>query len=162
MSILIRQACSTDLKEVADIEAASFPSAEADSFEMISFRLNVMPDLFLIAEIDNRIVGFINALPTNVERLKNDFYVEKPNVDVDAEGVAAMSLDVDPLYRRRGIAIQLMNDFLTQAQIYRKKFVTLVCKADKIPYYQQFGFKDVGVSTVTLGGAQWNDMILRF
>ena len=162
MSMIIRPACSTDLKAIADIEAASFPSAEADSLEMIAFRLNVMPDLFLIAELDNRLVGFINALPTNVERLDNDFYVEKPNVDVNADGVAAMSLDVDPLHRKRGIATQLMNDFLTQAQICRKQFVTLVCKADKIHYYQRFGFNDVGVSTVTLGGAQWNDMILTF
>lgn len=162
MSLIIRQARSIDLKTIATIEAKSFPSSEADSLDMIAFRLNVMPELFLIAELDDRLVGFINALPTNVERLNNDFYVENPDVESNAVGVAAMSLAIDQNFRRQGIAAQLMNNLINQARIHRKQFVTLVCKDEKIAYYQKFGFKTVDISNVTLGGAQWHDMILNF
>ncbi|MBR1579037.1 MAG: GNAT family N-acetyltransferase [Selenomonadaceae bacterium] len=162
MNVTIRRATVDDLIEVAEIEAESFPSSEADSLEMISFRLRVEPEMFLVAELDDRLVGFINALPTNVERLTNEFYTAAPAVDQNAVGVAAMSLDVRSNYRRRGIAAQLMNALIDRARLEHKLFVSLVCKDEKIPYYQRFGFNDVGVSNVTLGGARWHDMIMKF
>ena len=162
MNVTIRRATVDDLIEVAAIEAESFPSSEADSLEMISFRLRVEPEMFLVAELDDRIVGFINALPTNVERLTDEFYTAAPDVDQNAVGVAAMSLDVRSNYRRRGIAAQLMNALIDRARLEHKLFVSLVCKDEKIPYYRRFGFNDVGVSNVTLGGARWHDMIMKF
>ena len=161
MNLKIRPATVDDLINVKALESKAFPSSEADTLEMITFRLDAAPDLFLIAELDDRIVGFINALPTNVERLTNNFYVDAPDIDRNSVGIAAMSLAVDQNFRRQGIAARLMNVFIDQARLKRKQFITFVCKAEKISYYQKFGFKCVGVSSVTLGGARWHDMIIN-
>ena len=161
MNVTIRRATADDLIKIKTLEAEAFPPSEADTLEMITFRLKLMPELFLIAELDNRIVGFINALPSDVERLSNEFYVDEPVVEPNAVGVAAMSFAVEQNFRRQGIAAQLMNAFIDQARLEHKLFIALVCKAEKIPYYHKFGFNAVGVSNVTLGGARWHDMIIN-
>ena len=162
MCLTIRRATVDDLNQVRSIEGDAFPSAEADSLAMISFRLSVMPELFLIAAIDDRIVGFINALPIAVEHLTNEFYTVEPAVEKNASGVAVMSLAVAQRYRRRGIAAGLLNALIDQARLDQKRFIAFVCKHEKIAYYQRFGFNAVGISNVTLGGARWHDMIMKF
>ena len=38
----------------------------------------------------------------------------------------------------------------------------LTCKDRLIPYYEKFGYRNLGVSASVHGGAVWYDMILEF
>ena len=38
----------------------------------------------------------------------------------------------------------------------------LTCKEELIPYYEQFGFENRGLSASVHGGAAWYDMVLTF
>ena len=151
MDLEIRPATANDLDAIAALEAQCFPPSEADSREMIAARSN------LIAIVNARVVGYINAIPTSAARLDDRFYSPKPPIEPNADGLALMSVGVDPNFRRRGIAAKLLSEMLRQSQ---KKFAVLVCKRDKIEYYSRFGFQCVGISAVTLGNQQWHDMIL--
>ncbi len=146
----IRRASENDLEAIAKLEATCFPPSEADSLEMIAARSN------MIAVVDGRIVGYINALSTSSARLDNRFYSPKPPIEQNSDGLALMSIGVDPNFRRRGVAAKLLSEMLRQSQ---KKFAVLVCKQEKIDYYSRFGFQYVGISAVTLGNQQWHDMI---
>ena len=154
----IRRATPNDLRAVAAIEARVFPSNETDSLEMIAARLEIAPELFYVAELDGRIVGFINGLPISTERLDNRFYTSSPPIGTQSSGAALMSLGVDKEYRRRGIAAALVRTVIERAA---KKFFVLICKREKIEYYGRLGFEPIGESGVRLGGATWYDMIKR-
>lgn len=152
MELKIRRAEAVDLEAIARLEAECFPPSEADSLEMIEMRSN------LLAELDGRVVGYINSLPISSERLDDRFYTPNPPIDRSAEGVALMSLGVEEKNRRRGIASALINESIERTT---KKFLVLVCKREKVEYYRKFGFECVGVSNVTLGGERWFDMRLK-
>lgn len=152
----IRPATIKDLRALAAIETRAFPPSEQDSLEMIAARLKIAPELFYVAELDGRIVGFINGLPIATERLDDRFYTSTPPLETNATGAALMSLDVEEKYRRRGIAAALVRTVLERAT---KKFFVLICKREKIDYYTRFGFEPIGVSSVRLGGETWYDMI---
>ena len=67
-----------------------------------------------------------------------------------------------PEYQRRGIAAQLMRAFCELARADGRKGVILTCKQHLIPYYERFGFENLGVSQSVHGGAVWYDLLLRF
>ena len=61
-----------------------------------------------------------------------------------------------------GVASQLMRRLIEEAEKAGKKGLILTCKESLIPFYEKFGYKNMGVSASVHGGAQWYDMILEF
>ena len=43
-----------------------------------------------------------------------------------------------------------------------RKGLILTCKEGLIGFYEQFGYKNMGISASVHGGAVWYDMILEF
>ena len=81
----IRQANKNDLKEIVKIEKICFPKAEAASEKDIYERFEVFGENFLVAEKDNKIIGFINGCTTDEPNLPDELYsnakLHKPNGD---------------------------------------------------------------------------------
>lgn len=160
MDIIIRQATIDDIKDLAAIEAACFPAAEAASYKDIYERFQTFPQWFLVAEIDHQIVGFINGCTTNQPILEDELYHDPSLHKPSGAYQTVFGLDVLEAYRCQGIASLLMKSFIQLAIDHHKKAVILTCKDHLIDYYEKFGFVHQGISSSSHGGAQWNDMIL--
>lgn len=158
----IRQANKNDLKEIVKIEKICFPKAEAASEKDIDERVEVFGENFLVAEKDNKIIGFINGCTTDEPNLPDELYsnakLHKPNGDYQT----LFGLDVLPEYRRQGVAGKLLRSLIDLAKKRGKKGMVLTCKDHLIHFYESNGFEFQGVSKSCHGGAKWNDMLLIF
>lgn len=85
----IRRALQSDLTTVFELEKKCFN--DPYPMELLVMLQSLYPELFLVAEYDNRIVGYVSGL------VRRDGFGH------------IVSLCVDPEYRRRGIGKQLMN-----------------------------------------------------
>ena len=162
MDIKIRRVTAEDLDSVAVAESRCFPEAEAASRTSLEQRIKTFPESFFVAEIDGKIIGFINGCITNEktinDKLFSDASLHNPNGDYQA----IFGLDVLPEYQNQGIAAQLMNHMIRMSKSAYRKGIILTCKDKLIHYYAKFGFKNKGVSKSQHGGATWYDMILEF
>ena len=158
----IRQANKNDLKEIVKIEKICFPKAEAASEKDIYERFEVFGENFLVAEKDNKIIGFINGCTTDEPNLPDELYsnakLHKPNGDYQT----LFGLDVLPEYRRQGVAGKLLRSLIDLAKKRGKEGMVLTCKDHLIPFYESNGIEFQGVSKSCHGGAKWNDMLLIF
>lgn len=156
--LLIRNAKLSESKIIANIEAECFPEAEAASEDEITRRMNTFLDNFFVAELDGKIVGFINGNTTDKPELPDELYhdvsLHKPSGDYNT----VFGLDVLPDYRRRGIGLSLLKHYVDVSKQRKKKGVILTCKDRLIHFYESGGFKNQGKSASTHGGAEWYDM----
>lgn len=162
--IKIRLAKDDDLEQIISIEQTCFPPAEAAKPEDFKKRYAIFKENFVVAESvnENKIIGFINGCTTDKPELPDELYhdasLHKPNGDFQT----VFGLDVLPEYRKRGVAGELMKYLLKITKERGRKGAVLTCKDYLVKYYEKFGYKHMGVSKSSHGGAQWNDMVLKF
>lgn len=151
-----------DLKKLAEIEKICFPIQEAASLQQIEDRFSAFSENFLMAVVDEKIVGFINGATIANKTISDEMY---ENVDLHQAHFPYQSvfgLDVLPAFRHKGIAHSLMHAFIDLANVRHKKGMVLTCKEELISFYQQFGYVCLGLSQSQHGGALWYDMFLPF
>lgn len=162
MEYTIRNVRTEDFAQVAEIERLGFPAAEAASPEDLRKRMEVFPESFFVAEADGKLIGFVDgacsdevALP---DRAYHDLSLHRP------EGICQQifGLNVREEYRGQGIGSALMRHMIRSAFIRGKKVVILTCKAAKIGLYSAIGYRMVGLSDSTHGGASWYEMRYEF
>ena len=71
---MIRYVKYEDLDRLSQIEAASYPKAEAASRESIKKRMESFPECFWILEEDGVIKSFINGMATDRKELEDIMY----------------------------------------------------------------------------------------
>ncbi|MBR0599950.1 GNAT family N-acetyltransferase [Sinanaerobacter chloroacetimidivorans] len=160
--IIIREVSLEDLDQLSSIENQCFPEAEAASRETLEERLRVFTDCFLGAEADGRLVGFINGCSTDSRVIFDELYHNTGLHKPEGETLTVFGLDVVPEYQKRGIAAELLWQYIERAKAAGKKRVVLTCKDHLVHYYEKFGFINNGISGSTHGGAVWYDMTLNF
>lgn len=158
MSLMIRQALPEEAETLAVIEAVCFPPAEAASREAVLERMQTFPENFLVAELEGKIVGFINGGTTDVPCLPDEFYHDVTLHKPKGGYQTVFGLNVLPEYRRRGYGEQLVRAFVKLAKERKKKGVILTCKEPKIHFYEKCGFNNYGLADSCHGGASWYDM----
>lgn len=159
-TVIIRAVRPDDLDRIAAIEAACFPASEAAPHEAFKLRIATFPDFFLVAEIDGRIIGFINGCVTDSPVIFDELFHDAKLHLPHGQNLCVFGLDVMPEFRKQGIASRLMNDFISTARNSGRKKVILTCKARLVAYYETFGYVNDGLSASSHGGAQWFDMTL--
>ena len=159
---MIRQARNDDLKRLAKIEERCFPQGERADFDTIKKRFDVFPDQFLVLEINQKVVGFINGCTTDQPVLKDELYSDASLHQENGQYMTVFGLDVDIDYWHQGYATQLLSAYIDLAKKKQKRGVVLTCKDHLIGFYQRFGFEWLGVSSSEHGGVVWNDMYLSF
>ncbi|OXS25632.1 MAG: GNAT family N-acetyltransferase [Acetobacterium sp. MES1] len=162
MTPKIRNVTIEDLKAVTAVEASCFPAAEAATRSAFAQRIKVFPESFFIAEMDHKIVGFINGGVINETTIGDELFQDADRHVPDGAYQTVFGLDVIPGYRNQGIAARLMEHLIAVSRSASRKGVILTCKASLIDYYQKFGFENSGESQSVHGGSKWYDMILRF
>ena len=160
MKVMIRAVCLEDLDRITEIEAICFPAAEAATRESFQDRIAAIPESFLVAEVNGLIIGFINGCATNSSVIYDELFHSAAGHMVDGKNLAVFGLDVIPEYRKQGVAVQLMKQFIQVARSSGKEKVILTCKERLVHYYEAFGFENNGISNSAHGGSTWFDMTL--
>lgn len=128
MDIKIRQVTMHELNSVANIEEICFSKAEAATRASLEDRIKVFPESFLVAELDGKIVGFINGSVINEKVIRDKFYSNTSFHDSMGDYQSIFGLDVLPEYRARGIAAELIKKLIEVARKAERKGMTLCCK----------------------------------
>nr|WP_321256320.1 GNAT family N-acetyltransferase [uncultured Pseudodesulfovibrio sp.] len=159
-NLTIRFAEPDDLTACHTVECNCFPASEAALTSSIEKRIREYPEGYLVAELNGQVVGQVNSGATDKEDITDEEFKQLIGHDPDGKNIVIFSLSVLPDFQRRGIADQLMVEFIKQSRKLDKKRVLLLCKDDLIPYYSRHGFTDSGVSESDHGGAEWHEMAL--
>lgn len=159
-----RQVKQGEARGAAFIEAASFPANEACPLTIMKKRVELASDLFFVAfdRESEEMVGFITAIATMEEKLRDEFFTDTSNHDPAGENVMILSLAVLPQYRDRGIARSLMEELLASQEVNGRKMAVLTCIPANIGLYRKLGYTDCGVSASEWGGELWHEMRYYF
>lgn len=162
MDYQIRKARQSDLDSLAAVEKCCFPASEAASREAIERRLKVFGDCFFVAEtLRGEVIGFINGCVTDRLTICDEMFAEVSYHQPEGIYQSVFGLDVLPQYQRKGVAANLMEHLIADAWERGKQGMILTCKEHLIPYYERFGYRNLGKSQSVHGGAVWYDMLLE-
>lgn len=153
---MITNARNEDAKGMFGVESACFPPTEAATLHAIEKRIELFPEICLVYRIKGEIIGFINGAFSKFDTISDDFFEDMKNDQ--GENVLIFSLGVHPDHQRNGYAREILNTFIEQCKVLKKKKIILTCKEHKVNYYASFGFKNDGVAESTHGGAKWYSM----
>ncbi|MFC3931996.1 GNAT family N-acetyltransferase [Streptococcus dentapri] len=160
--MIIRHAKKEDYGEILDIEMVNFLREEAASPEAMKERLAIIPDTFLVAELDHRVVGYIVGPVIDKRYLTDDlFETIKPNSG-QSGFIAVQSLSVAPNYQGQGIGTALLAALKDLALAQGREGISLTCRAELISYYELNGFSDEGESSSQHGGQIWYNLVWEY
>ena len=159
-SVTIRPVTPTDIDACFTVESRCFHPSEAASKENIAIRAERFPQGFLVAQLNDQIVGLINSGATNKEDITDEAFKGLVGHDDDGKNIVVFSVAVLPEFQKQGIARQLILAFIEQAKKLNKENVMLICKDDLVDYYARYGFFYSGESSSTHGGFKWHEMVL--
>ncbi|WMJ81024.1 GNAT family N-acetyltransferase [Clostridium sp. MB40-C1] len=162
MDIKIRRVSIEDLDAITEVEAICFPESEAATKKSFEQRIKTFPESFFVAEIDGKIIGFINGCIINETAIYDELYNDTTLHIADGDYQTIFGIDVIPEYRNQGVAAKLMNHMIEVSKLEGRKGVILTCKEKLIHYYTKFGYVNKGISKSVHGGSTWYDMILVF
>lgn len=157
--LTIRQVEADDLGEIIDIETACFSAQEAASPKAMQERIQYLADTFLVATLDNRLVGYCVGPVKEGRYLEDDIFDQvTPNSDKGGF-IQLQSLAVAPNFQGQGIGMALLAAMKDLAVAQERRGITLTCHFDLIGYYEFNGFQDEGESPSQHGGSQWFNMV---
>lgn len=161
MEYEIRKVRPEDVDGAAYVESICFPAAEAAGRDALEKRIQAFPDSFFVAVDNGQIIGFINGAVTDSRVIRDEMYEEIGLHNPKGAYQSVFGLDVLPEYQRRGIAADLMKHLIEEAGKCGRKGLILTCKDRLIPFYEKFGYRNMGLSESVHGNAVWYDMILE-
>jgi putative acetyltransferase len=132
MDIKLRQENSDDFKEVYELNSLAFEQEnEAKLVDLLRKSDAFVPELSLVATLDNKIVGHI--LFTKIQIIDNDQNVYN--------SLALAPLAVKPEFQKKGIGGQLIRTGLEKSR--RLNFNSVIVSGHE-HYYPKFGFVPTG------------------
>ena len=159
----IRTADLSDLKEIARVEAACFPAAEAATEEEFEKRLTFYKDHFWLMFEEEKLIAFVDGMVTNQEDLTDEMYEKAEMHDEKGDWQMIFGVNTLPEYRRCGYAKELIKKAILDAREQNRRGLVLTCKESLVPYYSKFGFVDEGITDKsTHGNVLWHQMRLDF
>jgi len=162
----IRLASMQDLEKITELEAMCFPPEEAASRDSFQKRLDIFPNHFWLLEEENgrekQLISVINGMVTDIPVLVDEMFADAGMHKEDGEWQMIFGVETRPEYRRKGYAGLLMKQVIADCREAGRKGIMLTCKEELIPFYEQFGYINEGISMSKHGGAVWYDMRLSF
>jgi ribosomal protein S18 acetylase RimI-like enzyme len=157
--ISLRNVQSTDLEEILFIENEGFSKEEAATKEAFVKRIQLIPDTFIVAEEEGKILGYINGPIINQPYITDDLF-EKIKVNPKKGGYqSVLGIAVSKQARNQGIAKILINRMEELVEENEREGITLTCKQDLVSFYEKFGFVNHGMSESQHGGIRWYNMV---
>ena len=129
MKVDIRQENKDDFSEVLEVNKLAFGQEnEANLVDLLRRSNSFIPELSLVATLDNKIVGHI--LFTKIQIVNDDKCL--------TESLALAPMAVRPEFQNKGIGGQLIKHGLDKARELQYKSVIVLGHKD---YYPKFGFE---------------------
>ena len=160
--MIIRNATIDDLDDIANLERACFPIAEAATKDDFKRRLEVYPNHFWLLFLEDELVALADGFCTDEADLADDMYENANMHNENGDWQMIFGLITHPDYRKRGYASKLIDRLIEDAKREKRLGVVLTCKRHLVDYYSEFGFVDEGISQSNHGGEVWNQMRLIF
>lgn len=161
-NVIIRHAALSDLKQIEEMESACFPKNEAASLDSFQKRLETYPNHFWLMEKDGMIVSGINGLVANTATLTDEMFAHPELHDENGMWQMIFGVTTLPEYQGKGYASMLMRRVIDDCSAQGRKGIVLTCKEKLIPFYEQFGYQNQGLSHSEHGGATWYEMRLLY
>lgn len=158
--MIIRHPTEQDLDRCIEIEALSYSPEEAATKEKIETRIREYPEGFIVLEVEGEIAGFINSGATHEVDLSSEEFKGLDGHDPTGPNIVILSVVTHPDFRGMGISSKLMHHFLDMMREMKKINVYLICQEELVPMYAKYGFSDLGPSSSSHGGKNWNEMSL--
>ncbi|MBI9088393.1 MAG: GNAT family N-acetyltransferase [Desulfobacterium sp.] len=155
--VLIRQVKRDDLNECFLIEAACYTTDGATK-EKIVKRIDVFPEGFIVAEVNGRVVGFINGGSTCKEDITDEAFKDMVGHDSSGTNIVIFSVAIHPEFQKKGISVPLLKTYIELSKDLKKSKILLICKDDLVKYYGRFGFSYMAESNSEHGGFKWHEM----
>lgn len=159
MEVEIRQVEKMDIDGAYNVEKRCYDD-EGASRERIEKRIAIYPNGFLVAVYEGKIVGIINGTSTDKDDPGEDALKDMMEFDENGSNILIFSLAILPEYRGRGIAKLLLTKQIENFRKLNKEKVLLICRKDRMPLYEKFGFVFIGKSKSKHGGIEWFEMAL--
>lgn len=160
--MLIRTAKMSDVEQIAAVESACFPPAEAATRAEFEQRVRVYGEHFWLMFDGERLVSFVDGFVTNERDLRDEMYENAAMHDEAGQWQMIFGVNTLPEYRRRGLAEQLLRRAVSDARQQGRRGLVLTCKDKLVHYYARLGFVSEGVSDKSVhGGATWYQMRLE-
>ena len=132
----IRYATPRDLERIMEIEALTFPAAEAATREIFAYRIEHFSEWFFVALEDSRVVGLLCA--PSAQRRMTDALTSPRNCPRAIRSRCSAS---KPIPRGKGAASpRRSSGTRSEKPGMPVCALMLACKAPLAPYYEKFGF----------------------
>jgi len=144
-----------------EIETSAYEGDEAATMKKISKRIAEYPQGFLILEIDNKVIGFINSGCAYEVEMSDEDFKELIGHAPEAPNVVILSVVVDPTHQGKGHSKTLMKEFVKRMAGMDKKTIHLMCKEHHVPLYEKLGYHYTKRSASDHGGMPWHEMVME-
>ena len=121
----IRTADLSDLKEIARVEAACFPAAEAATEEEFEKRLIFYKDHFWLMFEDDKLIAFVDGMVTDQEDLTDEMYENASMHQENGAWQMIFGVNTLPAYRNHGYAGELLKRAIADAKDQGRKGLVL-------------------------------------
>lgn len=155
----LRNVQVTDLEQLLLIENEGFSIEEAATKEAFVERIQLIPDTFIVAEKEGKILGYINGPIIHQLYITDDLFT-KIKANPNRGGYQSiLGLAVSNQARNQGIAKILMEKVEELVKENEREGITLTCKQKLVSFYEKLGFVNHGMSESQHGGVRWYNMV---
>ncbi len=155
----IRQVKAEDLLLLTKVEQQCFPVEEAATKEAFAKRIELISDSFFVAEQKEEIIGLINGPVIHTAMITDDLFTDIQKNPISGGHQSVLGVAVSPKFQKQGVAAALLSHLEKEARARSRESITLTCKENLIPFYENLGYKNAGISNSVHGGVTWYNMI---
>ncbi len=154
-----RNVVADDLERLIQLENEGFTKEEAATTKALKQRIEIIPDTFIVAEENNKIVGYINGPVISNKCITDDLFASiRPNPNMGGY-LSVLGLVVAKDFQHQGIAGQLLNYFENIARQHARFGVTLTCRDTLVSFYESHGYINKGLSDSNHANVAWYNLV---
>lgn len=143
--VTIREAVSEDLEAIITIEQENF-ATEAAVLQTIRTWIEQISNICLIAELNNKIAGYIIGSAVFSHHLANEMTDNSAEKQEKCNFITIQQLSIHPDFKGQGLGTLLLAACKEIAVTQNRKGLQLVCSDDLISYYEMNAFVNEGIS----------------
>lgn len=144
MTLKIRTVKMNDLDAIVELESSAFHMSEEMTRKDMIGRIENYSDTFLVAEVDEKVVGHVFGPASKDRYIKDELYFKNQPNNAQYHYQTILSLATRKEYRKQGIASALIEELCKIAQAQDRRAITLTCLPKLFHFYEKRGFINEG------------------
>lgn len=148
-----------DLPAILRIENLGFTAEEAGTKAQYQDRIQKLADTFLVAKIDQKVVGFVVGPATKEAFVEDWMYQHTPENLTSGGHQIIFTIAVDPDYRGHSIGSKLLEAMERLSRENQRESISLTSLDRNVPFYVKNGFENKGVAESEHAGETWYNLV---